>query len=68
MNQYQEKIIKMSDKCDALLERKKELEMMNDALKLKLYELKKINDEQWEEMELLKAKLNMYIEMTKLCV
>ena len=58
----------MSDKCDALLERKKELEMMNDALKLKLYELKKINDEQWEEMELLKAKLNMYIEMTKLCV
>ena len=68
MNQYQEKIIKLSDKYDALLERKKELEMMNDALKLKLYELKKINDEQWEEMELLKAKLNMYIEMSKLCL
>ena len=68
MNQYQEKIIKLGDKYDALLERKKELEMMNDALKLKLYELKKINDEQWEEMELLKAKLNMYIEMSKLCL
>ena len=68
MNQYQEKIIKLSDNYDALLERKKELEMMNDALKLKLYELKKINDEQWEEMELLKAKLNMYIEMSKLCL
>ena len=68
MNQYQEKILKMSDKCDALQERNKELEMMNDALKLKMYELKKINDSQWEDMQLLKSKLNMYIEMSKLCV
>ena len=68
MNQYQEKIIKMSDKCDALQERNKELEMMNDALKLKMYELKRINDGQWEDMQLLKSKLNMYIEMTKLCI
>ena len=58
----------MSDKCDALQERNKELEMMNDALKLKMYELKKINDGQWEDMQALKQKLNMYIEMTKLCV
>ena len=58
----------MSDKCDALQERNKELEMMNDALKLKMYELKKINDGQWEDMQVLKQKLNMYIEMTKLCV
>ncbi|MGP1376407.1 MAG: hypothetical protein ACTTKS_02355 [Bulleidia sp.] len=58
----------MSDKCDALQERNKELEMMNDVLKLKMYELKKINDGQWEDMQALKKKLNMYIEMTKLCV